>query len=106
MINETLNNMTNSATMVNNELVKTLRTQGKPVYALGFGQSPFPPPDKLIANLKTHASHNEYLPVQGLPQLRQDIATYYSQRDIEPSPSTMSSLGQAPNNYNSYYIWL
>lgn len=81
MINETLNNMTNSATMVNNELVKTLRTQGKPVYALGFGQSPFPPPDKLIENLKTHASHNEYLPVQGLPQLRQDIATYYSQRD-------------------------
>ncbi len=81
MISTPLTQMTNSSTMMTNELVKTLRAQGQDVIALGFGQSPFPPPPRLVAKLQEAAHRHEYLPVQGLPTLRENIAQYYSQRD-------------------------
>ena len=43
MISTPLTQMTNSSTMMTNELVKTLRAQGEDVMALGFGQYPFSP---------------------------------------------------------------
>jgi aspartate aminotransferase len=67
--------------MTTNELVKKLRDQGKDIIALGFGQSPFPPPDGLVKRLQQYASKNEYLHVQGYLPLRREIAEYYSQRD-------------------------
>ena len=84
MINTNLQKMTNSSTMSTNEQVKTLRKQGKDIIALGFGQSPFPPPPGLVSQLQQHAHTNEYLPVQGLLPLRQEIADYYSKRDGRP----------------------
>ena len=84
MIKQTLQKMTNSSTMVNNELVKDLRNKGIDIIGLGFGQSPFPPPSELVDKLKAHADRNEYLPVQGYLPLRENIAAHYSQRDGRP----------------------
>ncbi len=81
MIKQTLQKMTNSSTMITNELVKDLRNKGNDIIGLGFGQSPFPPPPELVDKLKAHAATNEYLPVQGYLPLRENIAAHYSQRD-------------------------
>ena len=63
-----------SSTLVINEKSKELINQGKKVYQFGFGQSPFPVPDKIVETLKNHAHRKEYLPIQGLPKLREAIS--------------------------------
>ena len=55
-----------SSTLVINEKSKKLIKQGKKVYQFGFGQSPFPVPEKIVETLKNNAHKKEYLPVQGL----------------------------------------
>ena len=41
-----------SSTLIINEKCKELINQGKKVYQFGFGQSPFPVPDKIVSELK------------------------------------------------------
>ena len=41
-----------SSTLVINEKSKELISQGKKVYQFGFGQSPFPVPEKIVETLK------------------------------------------------------
>ena len=65
-----------SSTLVINEKSKELISQGKKVYQFGFGQSPFPVPEKIVETLKDHAHRKEYLPIQGLPKLREAISNY------------------------------
>ena len=65
-----------SSTLVINEKSKELIRQGKKVYQFGFGQSPFPVPKKIVETLKKHAQRKEYLPIQGLPELREAISNY------------------------------
>lgn len=81
MINSNLQKMSNSSTMATNELIKQLRLNGRDIIALGFGQSPFPPPAGLVKRLQQFAHKHEYLPVQGHVGLREEIAEYYSRRD-------------------------
>ena len=81
MINSNLSKMQPSPTMIINELVKNMKNEGKDIISLGFGQSPFPPPEKLVKQLQKYAEKHEYLPVQGHLPLRQEIADYYSNRD-------------------------
>jgi len=69
-----------SSTLVINEKSKELIKQGKKVYQFGFGQSPFPVPEKIVETLKNHAHRKEYLPVQGLPQLREGISKYLEKK--------------------------
>ncbi len=57
-----------------NEISKDLEAQGKDVFKFGFGQSPFKVPDDVVLELKNNANKNNYLPVQGLPELREAIA--------------------------------
>ena len=63
-----------SSTLVINEKCKKLISQGKKVYQFGFGQSPFPVPEKIVTALKNNAHRKEYLPVQGLSKLRESIS--------------------------------
>ena len=63
-----------SSTLVINEKCKKLINQGKKVYQFGFGQSPFPVPEKIVTALKNNAHRKEYLPIQGLAQLRESIS--------------------------------
>ena len=65
-----------SSTLVINEKSKELIARGKKVFQFGFGQSPFPVPDKIVDALKKNAHRKEYLPIQGLPQLREKISKY------------------------------
>jgi len=69
-----------SSTLVINEKSKELIKQGKKVYQFGFGQSPFPVPEKIVEALKNHAHRKEYLPVQGLPKLRESISSYLEKK--------------------------
>ena len=63
-----------SSTLVINEKCKNLINKGKKVYQFGFGQSPFPVPEKIVSTLKDNAHRKEYLPIQGLLQLRESIS--------------------------------
>ena len=63
-----------SSTLVINEKCKNLINQGKKVYQFGFGQSPFPVPEKIVTALKDNAYRKEYLPIQGLEKLRESIS--------------------------------
>ena len=69
-----------SSTLVINERSKDLIKQGKKVYQFGFGQSPFPVPKNIVEALKKNAYRKEYLPVQGLPKLREAISNYLKKK--------------------------
>ncbi len=69
-----------SATLAINERCKELIAQGKKIYRFGFGQSPFPVPEKIVEVLKKNAHRKDYLSIQGLPELRQAIATHLSKK--------------------------
>ena len=60
-----------------NELSQELEKEGKTIYKLGFGQSPFPVPDVMVAALRQYAAEKSYLPVTGLPELREVVAKYF-----------------------------
>jgi len=66
-----------SATLAINERTARLVAQGREVFRFGFGQSPFPVPEIVVEALRRHAHEKAYLPVQGLPQLREAVAGYY-----------------------------
>ena len=69
-----------SSTLVINEKSKELISKGKKVFQFGFGQSPFPVPEKIVDTLKKNAYRKEYLPIQGLPELREKISKYLFKR--------------------------
>ena len=69
-----------SSTLVINEKCKKLITQGKKVYQFGFGQSPFPVPEKIVTALKNNAHRKEYLPIQGLSKLRESISKHLNKK--------------------------
>jgi aspartate/methionine/tyrosine aminotransferase len=69
-----------SSTLVINEKCKELIKGGRKVYNFGFGQSPFPVPEKIVNSLKLHAHRKEYLPIQGLPKLREAISAYLKKK--------------------------
>lgn len=66
-----------SATLAINELSNSLRQQGKKIYKLGLGQSPFPVPQSVVNELKNNAHQKDYLPVRGLPALQDAVVEYY-----------------------------
>ena len=70
IIKDQINQLRPSATLVINEESNRLKRSGTKVYKLGFGQSPFPIPEKIITALKNNANKNIYLPMQGLEELR------------------------------------
>ena len=79
MTNYTKKNITKlrpSSTLVINEKSKELIYKGKKVYSFGFGQSPFPVPVSIVNKLKQNAHRKEYLPIQGLEELRESISNY------------------------------
>ncbi len=76
-----------SATIAINERSKEIRSQGKVVYRLGLGQSPFPVPMLVVEGLKLHAREKDYLPSAGLPALREAVAGFHRRENgIEARP--------------------
>lgn len=66
-----------SPTLAMNELVQQRRAQGLDVMQMGFGQSPFPVPDRMRKALGQHAHEKSYLPCAGLPELQNTILQYF-----------------------------
>lgn len=76
-----------SATLVINEKSKQLVDQGKPVFRLGLGQSPFPVPERVVDALREHAHVKDYLSVTGLLPLREAVASFNRRtQQIEGNP--------------------
>lgn len=76
-LNLNVRGLSESATLVINEKSAELAEQGRKVFRLGLGQSPFPVPDPVAAALADNAHQKDYLPVRGLKPLRQAVAEYY-----------------------------
>ena len=70
-----------SVTLAINERSNALRREGRRIYKLGLGQSPFPIPPEVVNALKHHAHEKDYLPVTGLPALREAVANFHQQKD-------------------------
>ncbi len=66
-----------SSTLGINEESNRLIAEGKQVYKLGLGQSPFPVPEPVVRELQNNAHQKDYLPVRGLPALCDAVAGYY-----------------------------
>ena len=80
-LNLNVRGLPKSATVAINELSNEMIRQGKVVYKLGLGQSPFPVPVPVVDALKQNAHQKDYLPVQGLRQLREAVAKYHERND-------------------------
>lgn len=79
-LNLNIRGLKKSATLAINEQSRQLQQEGKKIFRLGFGQSPFPVPEPVVEGLRRHAHEKDYLPVKGLMELRQAIAGYYQRK--------------------------
>jgi len=62
-------------------LCNQLKNEGLNIYDLGLGQSPFPVPNIVVEELRKYAKEKEYLPVQGLNQLREAVVKFHKNID-------------------------
>lgn len=69
-----------SPTLAANEMVSRCRAEGREVMHMGFGESPFPVPERLQESLKAGVDRKEYLPTGGLQELRDTVAQYYADK--------------------------
>ena len=81
IIKDQISKLKPSATLAINEESNKLKKKGKKIYKFGFGQSPFPIPDSIVLALKNAANKNNYLPMQGLEDLRSTIANYLNKNN-------------------------
>ena len=81
-----LNSIPHSDTLAINEISKSRIASGEQIYRFGFGQSPFSPPHFLIEELKNNACEHDYLEVQGLRTLRENVAKFHSTKDLTINP--------------------
>jgi len=80
-LNLNVRGMPNSATVSINEHCNELLAQGREVFKLGLGQSPFPVAAPVVEALRAHAAQKDYLPVRGLRSLRDAVASYHARRE-------------------------
>ncbi|MDJ0926246.1 MAG: aminotransferase class I/II-fold pyridoxal phosphate-dependent enzyme [Gammaproteobacteria bacterium] len=80
-LNPLVRNLGHSSTLAINERCAELRAQGRQIFSFGLGQSPFPVPPAMVADLRRFADRKEYLPTAGLPELRQAIAAYVTRHE-------------------------
>jgi len=80
MIKDIIKNLKPSSTLLINEESRRLEKEGKKIFKFGFGQSPFQIPEDIVNELKKNSHQNRYLPMQGLPELREAIASYTSNK--------------------------
>ena len=75
-LNLNVRGLKTSSTLAINEKCQALQKKGIEVVRFGLGQSPFPVPEIVVEALRRNAHQKDYLPVKGLPQLREAIASY------------------------------
>lgn len=82
-LNLNVRGVSRSATLAINDLSNTLARQGRRIYRFGLGQSPFPVPAPIVEALRADAHRKDYLPVEGLPALRDAVAAYLRRRGLD-----------------------
>lgn len=86
-LNLNVRGMGPSATLAINERSRRLQAEGRQVYRLGLGQSPFPVPDHVREALARNAHQKDYLAVKGLPALREAVVEWVQRTEgLEYSP--------------------
>jgi aspartate aminotransferase len=79
-----------SATVAINERSNELLANGRKIFKLGLGQSPFPVPPSVVEALKQHAHEKDYLAVQGLHQLREAVCEHHQNAlNVDCSPKNV-----------------
>ena len=96
-----------SATLAINERSEGIRQQGRKVYKLGLGQSCFPVVPVVVEALQANAFQKDYLPVKGLPELRDAVSRYYCRARgddvlIGPGSKELMFLLQGPTSQARY----
>ena len=89
-----------SPTLAINERVKAMRAEGRTVLHMGFGEAPFPVHPRLRDALARHAGERSYLPVAGLPALREAVSAHqrrltgldWSGHDVLVAPGSKAVL--------------
>jgi len=76
-LNANLAGLSTSATIAIQQHCRELAEEGKQVFRLGLGQSPFPVPDLVVKALQENAHQKDYLPVKGLPELRRVLVEHH-----------------------------
>ncbi len=76
-LNPNLEGLGISATVAINDRSNQLRAEGREIYKLGLGESPFPVPDPVVDALKASAHEKSYLEVKGLRELREAVAAHH-----------------------------
>jgi len=83
-LNLSVRGMMPSATLAIQERCRELTAAGMRVFRLGIGQSPFPVPRVVVEELQANAHQKDYLPVAGLPALREAVAGYHRRTQSLP----------------------
>jgi aspartate aminotransferase len=76
-LNRNLQGLSTSATIAIQQVCRALTKEGKEVYRLGLGQSPFPVPVPVVEALKNNAHQKDYLAVKGLEELRHSLVDHH-----------------------------
>ncbi len=101
-LNLNIRGMKPSPTVAINERSNELRKQGRRVYKLGLGQSPFPVPVSVVDALRFNAGCKDYLAVKGLPELRRSVADYY--RRLEGTAMTDEDVLIGPGSKELMFL--
>ncbi|MCP5305732.1 MAG: aminotransferase class I/II-fold pyridoxal phosphate-dependent enzyme [Chromatiaceae bacterium] len=89
-LNLNIRGMGPSATLAINERSHRLQAEGREVFRLGLGQSPFPVPDHVRDSLARNAHQKDYLAVKGLPALRQGVVDWVRRTEgLDYSPDNV-----------------
>lgn len=76
-LNLNVRGLSPSATLAINEKSVHLHSNGRQIFKMGLGQSPFPVPEIVVEALRLNAHQKDYLPVKGLMELRNAVADYH-----------------------------
>ncbi len=89
-LNLNVRGLAQSATLAINEKSNNLLNEGREVFKLGLGQSPFPVPECVVEALRQNAHEKDYLPVKGLWKLRDTIADFNKRvHKVDSSPENI-----------------
>lgn len=87
LVRSDLDSYAGASNLILNEKIRKLMNEGKTVYHLAFGQSPFPVMKSARQKLCESAGSNDYLPMTGIPELRKAICEFHREYDaLELSP--------------------
>lgn len=81
LVRDDLTKSSAASNLAFNEKVKDLKKAGRNIHHFAFGLSPFPPPNCMIKGVQEFAHANEYLPMVGILELREELVKFHKKYD-------------------------